>query len=247
MKSNRLLSIVILLMLFSACGSRQLSQGTQSGRSSPQSEKQNISPSAAMPGNAGTEQGISYATNPERFVKAPTVATPFNLTNPKTATDFFDVGVHEDNLHHYDKAIAAYEQGLKLKPDWPLLCLREAKDYQRLNQPNKAIEQLNRATNINPHYWDAYSELALIYKDRGDTKHAIEAASKLLAFQPMQLPVHNQLGYWYEEIGDRQKARREFEMYRDLAAKAKSEQGTDRYEAALHELQNLSNRPPVSH
>src|SRR5215470_6742083 len=144
MKSNRLLSIVILLMLFSACGSRQLSQGTQSGRSSPQSEKQNISPSAAMPGNAGTEQGISYATNPERFVKAPTVAPPFNLTNPKTATDFFDVGVPEDNLHHYDKAIAAYEQGLKLKPDWPLLCLREAKDYQRLNQPNKAIEQLNR-------------------------------------------------------------------------------------------------------
>jgi Flp pilus assembly protein TadD len=110
-----------------------------------------------------------------------------------------------------------------------------------MNQKDKAITQLHRATNIDPHFWDAYSELALIYKNGGDTKRAIEAASKLLDFAPMQLPVHNQLGYWYEESGDRQKARREFELYRDLAANTKSEKGTERYEAALRELQKLSN------
>jgi tetratricopeptide (TPR) repeat protein len=177
---------------------------------------------------------------PSIFVKVPTVDPPFNLNNPKTATEYFDVGVHEDNLRHYDKAIAAYEEALKLKPDWPLLCLREARDYERMNQKDKAIAQLHRATAIDPRYWDAYSELALMYKNGGDTKHAIEAASRLLAFQPMQLPVHNQLGYWYEETGDRQKARREFEIYRDFASKTKSEPGTERYHAALRELQKLS-------
>jgi Flp pilus assembly protein TadD len=45
-----------------------------------------------------------------------------------------------------------------------------------------------------------------MYKNGGDTKYAIEAASKLLAFH---LCSSNQLGYWYEERGDRQKARRE--------------------------------------
>lgn len=239
MKSVRLLPAVIFPMLFlTACSSRQPSQSAQSGASA-QSQPQDSS-SSAQPGNAATNEGISYAKNPERFVKAPTVTPPFTLTNPKTATDFFDIGVHEDNLHHYDKAIAAYEAALKLKPDWALLCLRESKDYERLNQKEKAIAQLHRATAIDPHYWDAYSELALMYKNGGDTKHAIEAASRLLAFEPMRLPVHNQLGYWYEETGDRQKARREFELYRDLAAKTKSEQGTERYDAALRELEKLS-------
>lgn len=242
MKSDRLITAAILLVMFStACSSsKQHSQGNQPGPSSPPSAKQNTSSSAGQPANAGVGD-ISYEKNPERFVQAPTVVPPFNLPNPKTATDFFDVGVHEDNLHHYDKAIASYERALALKPDWPLLCLREAKDYERMHEQDKAIAQLNRATNMDPHYWDAYSELALIYKDGGDTKHAIEAASRLLGFKPMQLPVHNQLGYWYEEIGDRAKARHEFEMYRDLAAQTKSEQGTDRYEAALRELQKLSN------
>jgi Flp pilus assembly protein TadD len=84
--------------------------------------------------------------------------------------------------------------------------MREVKDYERMNQKAKAIAQLHRATTIDPHYWDVYSELALMYKNGGDTKYAIEAASKLLAFH---LCSSNQLGYWYEERGDRQKARRE--------------------------------------
>ena len=37
-----------------------------------------------------------------------TAPPPFTMTNPKTANDFFAVGVHEDNLQHYDNAIAAY-------------------------------------------------------------------------------------------------------------------------------------------
>jgi tetratricopeptide (TPR) repeat protein len=238
MKSDRLIPLMLLVVFFSiACNSRKASQGAQSG---PSSAQPNTSSSPPPTADNSTGQGISYAKNPERFVKAPTVVPPFNLTNPKTATDFFDVGVHEDNLHHYDKAIAAYQEALKLKPDWPLLCMRQAKDYQHMNQRDKAIAQLRQATRIDPHYWDAYSEMALIYKDAGDTKHAIEAASRLLAFEPMQIPVHNQLGYWYEETGDRQKARQEFEIYRDLAAHAKTEKGTERYEAALRELQKLS-------
>src|SRR5262249_10180248 len=161
---------------------------------------------------------------------------PFNLTNPKTANDFFDLGVHEDNLHNFDKAIAAYEQGLNLNPDWALLALREAKDYKRLGQTDRAIAQLQRATRINSQYWDAYSELALTYKDSGDTRRAIAAASKLLAFPPMQIPVHNQLAYWYEELGDKDKAKREFETYRDLSQKTKTEPQTERYEVAMREL-----------
>src|SRR5436190_267474 len=82
--------------------------------------------------NSSPQDDITYAKNPERFRKMDTAPPPFTMTNPKTANDFFAVGVHEDNLQHYDNASAAYEHGLKLKPDWALLAVREAKDYRRL-------------------------------------------------------------------------------------------------------------------
>jgi tetratricopeptide (TPR) repeat protein len=235
-------ALCAVMLLGLGCSSKPSAKETQSVSPSKQQDK--ASPASGQPQTQANDappddSSISYAKNPERFRKMETVAPPFTLTNPKTATDFFDVGVHEDNLHHYDKAIAAYESALKLKPDWTLLRLREAKDYKRLGQPDTAIAQLKRATKIDPHYWDAYSELALTYKDMGDTKHAIEAAAKLLDFPPMQIPVHNQLGYWYEETGDKPNARQQFEMYRDLALKTKTEAQTERYQAAMRELQKV--------
>ena len=230
-----------LILVGLGCSSKPAKE-TQSASFSEQQGKAppaNVQPQAQSTSASQDEQAITYANNPERFRKMETVAPPFTITNPKSAEDFLAVGVHEDNLHHYDKAIAAYEQGLKLKPDWALLALREAKDYRRLGQKEKAVAQFQRATKIDPHYWDAYSELALTYKESGDTKHAIEAASKLLEFPPLQIPVHNQLGYWFEESGDKQKAKQQFELYRDLALKTKTEPQTERYQAAIRELQKI--------
>jgi tetratricopeptide (TPR) repeat protein len=237
--------VVCILLLFTiACNSKPANDEAKSVSSSAEQNKPTAAGSAQpaeQPSGAPEDpNAISYAKNPDRFVQQKTVAPAFNLTNPKTATDFFDVGVHEDNLHHYDKAIAAYEQALKLKPDWALLCFREAKDYQRMGRKDDTIAQFKRATKVDPHYWDAYAELARAYKDTGDTNHAIQAASKLLDFPPLQVPTHNQLGYWYEELGDKQSAKQQFEMYRDLSQKSKTEPKTDRYQAALRELQKLS-------
>lgn len=138
MKAGLVVSTLALLALFSvACSSKQSAQNAPPASASTQGKQQQSASQAAQ--TPDSAEGISYAKNPGRFVKAPTVEPPFTLTHPKTATEFFDVGVHEDNLGHYDKAIAAYEEGLKLKPDWPLLCMRQAKDYKRMNQWDKAI------------------------------------------------------------------------------------------------------------
>lgn len=232
------LALWVLLLSSLACNSRQAPNGSQSLPPSAQQDK--IATASAQRVEKTDKEAISYAKNPERFVQMQVIPAPFNLKNPKTAPDFLDLGVHEDNLHHYENAIAAYEQGLKLKPDWALLALREAKDYRRLDRTHDAIAQFDRATRIDPHYWDAYSELALTYKDSGDTRNAIKAASKLLNFPPMRIPTHNQLGYWYEEAGNKRKAREEFEIYRDLSQKTKTEPQTDRYQTAMRELQKLS-------
>ncbi len=235
------IALLALVLVGLGCSSKPAKE-THSVSSSEQQDKAspgNVQPQAQGNSAPQDDQAITYAKNPERFRKMETVAPPFTMTNPKSAEDFLAVGVHEDNLHHFDKAIAAYEQGLKLKPDWALLALREAKDYRRLGQKEKALAEFQRAIKIDPHYWDAHSELALTYKESGDTKRAIEAASKLLDFPPLQIPVHNQLGYWFEEAGDKQKAKQQFELYRELALKTKAEPQTERYQAAIRELQKI--------
>jgi tetratricopeptide (TPR) repeat protein len=225
----------VLLLSSVACNSKH-GASKQSLRPSAQQDKATAASQPTQPADKG---GISYAKNPDRFVQMPVVKPPFNLKDPETPADYFDLGVHEDNLHHYENAISAYERGLKLKPDWALLVLREAKDYRRLGRTQDAIVQLKRATKIDPHYWDAYSELALTYKDSRDTKNAIKAASKLLEFPPLQIPTHNQLGYWYEEIGDKAMAKQQFELYRGLAQKSPTESSTERYQSAMQELNKL--------
>jgi tetratricopeptide (TPR) repeat protein len=154
----KVFSLIWCAVMLMGCSSKPPANETQSASQGDQSQKVSDPQSA----KAGSDDAgsISYAKNPERFVRVPVVEPPFNLTDPKTATDFFDVGVHEDNLHHYDKAITAYEKALKLEPGWTLICLREAKDYKRLGKRNDAIAQLRQAIKVDPHYWDAYSELA---------------------------------------------------------------------------------------
>src|SRR5258708_17472205 len=106
----------VLLLFTVACNSKP---GKNEGKSVSSSAEQNkptgtAPPSGQPSGPPDDANAISYAKNPDRFVQQKTTAPPFTITNPQTATEFFDVGVHEDNLRHYDKAITAYEQALKL-------------------------------------------------------------------------------------------------------------------------------------
>src|SRR5437868_5220604 len=88
-----------LILVGLGCSSKPAKE-TQSVSSSEQQDKAstaNVQPQAQANSASQDEQAITYAKNPERFRQMETVAPAFTLTNPKTATDFFDVGVHEDN------------------------------------------------------------------------------------------------------------------------------------------------------
>jgi tetratricopeptide (TPR) repeat protein len=208
-----------------------------------QSPAQTKTTSQQPPANKGKQpDSISYATNPERFVREKVVEPPFNITDPKTPDEHLSVAIFSDNKQQWDKAIEEYTKALELRPDWALAHFRLAKDYQRKGRTDEAIAQFQEATSSDPQYYEAYYQLALAYKENGKTREAIDAYTKFMEYPNAGIKMlgQYQLGLWYEEIGERDEAIEHLERYRRLAVQSQTaEPKSDRFRRALVELKKL--------
>ena len=83
-------------------------------------------------------ESITYATHPERFVKAEPAPEKFEITDPKTPEEHFSVAVDADNHKQWDKAIEEYKKALELKPDWAVAHFRLATDYNKEGRTDDA-------------------------------------------------------------------------------------------------------------
>ena len=164
---------------------------------SPEAKK-----TVSAPAGPKKQEAISYDKNPERFVKYPTEPVPFNVTDPKTAQEHFNVGVNFDNQKDFAKATEEYGKALEMKPDWALAHARLAHDADRLGHTDDAIAHWEQAVKYDPQFYQIYDLLAAAYERQGNLKKAIEAYSALLTYPPAQMPVHYQLAPWYARIGD---------------------------------------------
>jgi tetratricopeptide (TPR) repeat protein len=197
-------------------------------------------PTAPKPTEKQEQQNVTYAKNPERFVKQQPSEVTFNITDPKTAQEHFNVAVNDDHHNQLDQAIVEYKKALELRPDWALAHFRMAQDYQKQGHTDEAIEHWTLATKYDPQFYSAYDLLSGAYERQGNLKKAIEAYSALLKYPPAQMPAHYQVGMWYAELGDVPQAREHLEAYRELALKSKSvELQSDRFQKATKELQKL--------
>ena len=195
---------------------------------------------AAQPSPKEQAKSISYAKDPERFVKMEPSVPTFNITDPKTAQEHFNVAVNDDHQNQLDKAIEEYQKALGLKPDWALAHFRMAQDYQKKGHTDDAIKHWELATKYDPQFYVAYDLLSAAYARQGNLKKAIEAYSPVLKYPPAQMPAHYQLGMWYAELGEVPQAREHLEAYREIAIKSKSvETQSERFQKATQELAKL--------
>ena len=189
---------------------------------------------------AAKGEDISYAKNPERFVKYPTDPPKFNITDPKTPQEHFNMGVYLDNQKQYAKAAEEYGKAVAQKPDWALAYARAGRDYDHLGRTDDAITQWQQALKYDPQFYSMYDLLAGAYERKGDLRKAVEAYNGLLKYPPAQLPAHYQLGLWYAKLGDRQNARSHLQQYLQLAAKMDAEKESGRFQTATRTLQTVT-------
>jgi len=240
----------VLLAFCVACNSSQSAKKA----AAPASSAEQVSPAqstnaqppttqpvvAQQPIQKQEQKSISYAKNPERFVKQQASEPPFNITDPKTAQEHFNVAVNEDHQNQLDKAIAEYQKALELQPNWALAHFRMAQDCQKQGHTDEAIEHWTLATKYDPQFYAAYDMLSAAYAREGNLKKAIEAYSPMLNYPPARMPANYQLGLWYAQLGDIPRARKHLEAYRELVLNSKGvEIQSDRFQKATKELNKL--------
>ncbi|MGO9336981.1 MAG: tetratricopeptide repeat protein [Terracidiphilus sp.] len=75
---------------------------------------------------------------------------------------------------------------------------------------------LTKAVMIDPKCSDAYLQLGILYSSRNDYARAAGFYEKALEFNPQLADAHYRLGVAYDRIGEREKARKEFQIHDEI-------------------------------
>jgi Tfp pilus assembly protein PilF len=121
--------------------------------------------------------------------------------NSSFALSHYIMGVIQEDLGNIDEAIQEYKKALKVDNDNLVIHLNLASSYIKKSDTAGAIEELNRASGIDPEAIEPHALLALLYSSKGDfdlaTREyeiALKNASKL---QPKNIDIYKSLGAIY--------------------------------------------------
>jgi len=94
------------------------------------------------------------------------------------------------------KAIAEFDQTLKLAPTDAKLAYNKALILQQTGEVEKATELLQHITKLKPNYREAYIALANLYHESGEIDKAVLIIKQVLAFIPNDPEVLDKLKEW---------------------------------------------------
>jgi tetratricopeptide (TPR) repeat protein len=116
---------------------------------------------------------------------------------------------------HPENPLASYYDGMAI---W--------KQSGRSNDPQvlgQVETRLNRAVALDPKCADAYLQLGNVSASRHDNEEAIAFFTKAIEANPQLAEAHYRLGMAYDRIGERDKAKREFQLHEELDKEQASE------------------------
>jgi tetratricopeptide (TPR) repeat protein len=139
------------------------------------------------------------------------------------------VSLHPENaMAHYLYAVALLKQSAS--PD----------------QGAVAEAQLNAAIHLDPHLGDAYLQLGILRMDHEELPGAISALQKAVENTPVPDDAHYRLAQAYRRAGEPEKARKEVELFEQLAEQKAQEAERERHEFPqfIYTLRGQNSAPP---
>jgi Tfp pilus assembly protein PilF len=94
--------------------------------------------------------------------------------------------------------------------------------------------ELKTAVQLDPQFGDAYTQLGILYSQRGDVPAAISAFQKAIAIAPLADEAHYRLAQIYGHLGQADQTTREIELFRQA-----SEQNKNDAERERHKIQQF--------
>jgi tetratricopeptide (TPR) repeat protein len=136
---------------------------------------------------------------------APPTATPTpeppTATPAPSASDHMDQGMAYHDQGELDKAIAEYNEVLKLEPDNPDAHRNLGSAYAEQGNLEEAVAAYEQAIKLNPKFGHAYGDLAGAYASLGKFPEAIEAGEKAIELDPDYASAYHNLGLAYKLQG----------------------------------------------
>ncbi len=117
--------------------------------------------------------------------RAYTPPQPLKRAQPqKTKEQWYDEGNKLHTAKQFREAIAAYDQAIKLDPDFAGAYCYRGSAYANLERYSRAIEDYSRAIELDPQLVDAYFGLGSAYYNLQEYRKAIQHYNKTLAMDP---------------------------------------------------------------
>ncbi|MCH9050323.1 MAG: tetratricopeptide repeat protein [Proteobacteria bacterium] len=104
-----------------------------------------------------------------------------DLSNEKLAHTFNNRGEAYDRKGEYDRAIADYDQAIRLKPDYALAFNDRGVAYYRKGEYDRAIADFDQAIRLKPDYALAFNNRGSAYDDKGDHDRVIADYDRAIA------------------------------------------------------------------
>jgi tetratricopeptide (TPR) repeat protein len=111
----------------------------------------------------------------------------------------------------YDSAIAAYQKGLEINPDFAELHRNLGHAYWEKGYRNEAMKEYELAINLNPNMAEAYAELGYIYGRMNRDEEAFQSSRKALEIDQTQVRAHISLAFLFEKKELYEEAVREYQ------------------------------------
>jgi len=89
--------------------------------------------------------------------------------------------------------------------------------------------ELKTAVQLDPQFGDAYTQLGILYSQRGDIPAAISAFQKSIAITPLADEAHYRLAQIYSRQGQADQAAREIELFRQASEQKKNDAERERH------------------
>jgi tetratricopeptide (TPR) repeat protein len=91
---------------------------------------------------------------------------------------YIDQGITNSQAGHYDQALQAFDQALKLKPNDPALITYKGIVYYAKGNNAKALQLFDEAIKLNPNFARAYYQRGMVYQSQEKYKQAVPDLEK---------------------------------------------------------------------
>jgi len=134
-------------------------------------------------------------------------------TSPRGVQDRFLAAVQAEEAGEKHRAIALYEEILKIDPSYAAAYINLGTINFHLRQYARAEELYRRATEVDPAYVLAFFDLGNVLDELQRLDESIAAYRQAVALSPRYADAHYNLALAYERKGERRQALRHWQVY----------------------------------